>query len=92
MTLPALIMGIVISTIYGVIFHLWKGGSAGRLLLYLILGWLGFWVGHTIGDRLDWSFQRVGPLNLGLASGLSILLLFLGDWLTKIETPENDNG
>jgi len=85
MTLPSLIFGILISSLYGAAFHLIRGGSFGRLLLYLILGWTGFWIGHLLAGRLGWSFGRVGPLNLGTATLASILFLVVGHWLSLVE-------
>jgi len=35
MTLPALLFGLVLASVYGTAFHFWKGGSLGKLLLYL---------------------------------------------------------
>jgi hypothetical protein len=49
MTLPALVFGFVVSTFYGIVFHLWKNGGLGRLLLYVILSWIGFLLGHLVG-------------------------------------------
>jgi uncharacterized membrane protein YeaQ/YmgE (transglycosylase-associated protein family) len=85
MTIPALLFGFVLSTLYGAAFHFWRGGGAGRLLLYLILGWLGFWTGQFIGDRLGWSFASLGPLNLGMATLGSFLFLGAGYWLSLVE-------
>jgi hypothetical protein len=47
MTIPSLLFAILISTFYGVAFHVWRGGSAGRLILYVILGW-------TLDRRIFW--------------------------------------
>ena len=90
MTLPALILGFLISTLYGAAFHVWRGGGAGRLLLYLILGWLGFWAGHWLAVRMEWSLYSVGPLRLGVATIGSLALLVLGYWLSLVDTePQN---
>jgi hypothetical protein len=85
MTLPSLIFGIVLSSLYGAAFHLIRGGSFGRLLLYLILAWSGFWVGHFLAEQLGWNFASVGSLNLGMASIVSILFLIVGYWLSLVE-------
>lgn len=85
MTLPALILGIVLSTLFGALFHLWRGGSGGRLLLYLILGWLGFWAGHIAAQLLGWNFGKVGPLHLAPATFISLLVLFTGHWLSQVQ-------
>ena len=88
MTLPALVLGLVISTLLGVVFHLWRGGNAGRLLLYLILGWIGFWGGHFLASFLGWSFLSIGELHLGVAIAGSLLFLFIGHWLSLTEPQE----
>jgi len=85
MTLPAILFGIVLSTAYGTAFHFWKDGGLSKLFLYIILAWLGFWIGHFIGDKIGWNFAAVGPINTGLATLGSALFLFVGDWLGHIE-------
>lgn len=85
MTLPAFVFGIVLSTVYGTAFHFWKGGSVSRLFLYIILSWLGFWTGHLIGSALRWSFAAAGPINAGMATLGSAIILFVGEWLSRVE-------
>ena len=85
MTLPALLFGIVLSSIYGAAFHFWKGGSLGKLVLFLLLAWAGFWSGHLLGGLLKWDFAAVGPLNTGMATFGSAIFLFGGEWLSRVE-------
>ena len=85
MSTPVLIFGLVISTLFGAAFHLWRGGGSGRLLLYLILGWLGFWLGHVVGNLLGWTFGSIGQLRLGMASLTSVAFLAVGYWLSLVE-------
>jgi hypothetical protein len=85
MTLPALLFGFIVSTLYGAAFHLWRGGGAGRLILYLVLGWAGFWIGHIAAGWLGWTFGSLGPLHLGMATLTSLVFLGLGYWLSLIE-------
>ena len=85
MTLPSFLLGVIISTLYGAVFHLWKRGGFGRLLLYLLLGWIGFWAGHALAGYLGWKFDSLGPLHLGAATLGSFLLLFIGYWLSLVE-------
>jgi len=85
MTIPALIFGIFLSTLYGAAFHFWRGGGQKRLILYILLGWTGFWLGQIIGTKLGWSFADVGPLNLGMATLGSALFLGIGYWLSLVE-------
>jgi len=85
MTIPALLFGILISTLYGAAYHLWRGGGAGKLVLFLILGWIGFWAGHAIGNYLNWTFGSLGQLRLGMATLSSLVFLSLGHWLSLVE-------
>jgi hypothetical protein len=85
MTLPAIFFGIILSTIYGTAFHFWKGGSLNRLILYILLSWFGFWIGHIAGVALGWSFAPAGPINAGMATLGSVIFLFVGEWLSRVE-------
>lgn len=85
MPLPTLILGILISTLYGALFHFWRGGSLGRLILYLVLGWLGFWTGHTLAGLWGWTFASLGTLRLGAATIGSFIFLAIGYWLSLVE-------
>ena len=81
MTIPSLILGGVIATLYGAAFHLIRGGGPGRLLVYIILSWIGFWSGQLIAERFSWGFIEIGSLHLGIASITSILLMIIGYWI-----------
>jgi hypothetical protein len=90
MTLPAFLFAVIVSSFYGAAFHFWRGGGLGQLLLFLILGWLGFWVGHAIANGTGWQLMRVGALNLGVGSLASAFFLFVGNWLAHIEVAEDE--
>ena len=85
MTLPAFLFGLMLSSFYGAAFHLWKGGSLKKLFLLLILAWVGFWVGHLLAASLGWTFFAIGPVNTGMATLGSALVLFVGNWLSQVE-------
>jgi uncharacterized membrane protein YeaQ/YmgE (transglycosylase-associated protein family) len=85
MSIPTLILGLILSTLYGALFHLWRGGNAGRLLLYLILAWLGFWLGQFLGNYLKFSFDTLGQLHIVIATLGSFILLFIGYWLSLVQ-------
>jgi hypothetical protein len=88
MTLPALLFGVLLSTAYGAAFHFYRGGSMNRLVLYLILGWLGFWAGHYLGWSMAWDFFAVGPLYVGAATLGSLIFLVVGYYLSNFEIPQ----
>jgi uncharacterized membrane protein YeaQ/YmgE (transglycosylase-associated protein family) len=85
MTIPAVIFGIILSTLYGAAFHFWRGGDKKRLVLYILLSWVGFWLGQFIGTSLGWTFAEVGALNVGMATLGAGLFLGVGYWLSLVE-------
>lgn len=85
MTPQAILFGMLVATLIGALFHLWRGGSLKRLLLYIVLSWFGFWSGHLLAAQLNWNFGAVGALNLGMAIIVAVLVLALGYWLSLVK-------
>jgi hypothetical protein len=85
MTLPTLFFALLIALFYGAVYHLIRGGGFWRLFLYFSLSITGFVIGHLIGIWRGWTFIPLGSLNLGLSSIGSVMILILGDWLSRIE-------
>jgi len=85
MTIPTLLFALLIALLYGAVYHLIRGGGFWRLVLYLFLGVLGFAVGHLVGLWRGWVFIPLGSLNLGVSSIGSIVVLVIGDWLSRFE-------
>jgi hypothetical protein len=86
MTLPAIFFGFIISSFFGTAFHFWKGGGGLKLLFYVILSWIGFWAGHMMMNYMGWNFGSIGPLHALAGCVSSLIFLFLGDWLSQMET------
>ncbi|MFZ2098091.1 MAG: hypothetical protein WAV05_15770 [Anaerolineales bacterium] len=91
MSIPTIFLGLILSTLYGALFHLWRGGNAGRLLLYLLLAWIGFWLGQLLGNYLKVSFDTLGQLHLGMATLGSLILLAIGYWLSLVQVESKPN-
>ena len=86
MSNPAtLLLGVALATMYGAGFHVWQGGGARRLALYLLAGWLGFALGHILGNILGIQFFMIGQLNFVTATIGSVLALGLARWLVIAE-------
>lgn len=85
MYLPALILGLLIASLYGALYHLVRNGGFWRLVLYLALAWLGFAAGHFLATWLGWVFLPIGELDTGPATLGSLVFLGAGDWLSRIE-------
>lgn len=64
MNVPAVYLGFLIATLLGFAFHAARGGSLGRLILYLLTAWLSFFLGHLLGSALGWEAGRLGSLHL----------------------------
>ena len=90
MPIPTLLVALLFVLLYGSIYHLLRGGGIGHLLLYLGLSALGFGGGHLISLWLRWDFMPIGQINLGISSIGSLIILVVGDWLSRIEaSPES---
>jgi hypothetical protein len=85
MTLPAILFGILVSTFYGALFHLIFGGNLGRLILYILFSWAGFWAGHFLGYSQEWVFLKLGTLQLGTATIGSLIVMAGGYWLSLVD-------
>lgn len=88
MTIAGLILGMVISSLTGLFFHILKDGGIGKLMLYLVLSWVGFWGAQLVGMALKWEFLNVGALLVGLDLAGSILFLLVGNWLSLVNKDE----
>lgn len=81
MNLPMLFFGVLLSSLYATVFHLWRGGGFLRLVVYLLLSWLGFWLGHMLGGQVGWTLGDLGSLHALPATLGSLIMLALGYWL-----------
>jgi hypothetical protein len=86
MTIPALLVALLFILLYGAIYHLLRGGGIGHLFLYFVLSALGFGAGHLLSLWLNWDFFPIGQINLGLSSVGSLIILIVGDWLSRVES------
>lgn len=82
----ALVLGFLLATAYGAGFHLLLGGPARRIVLYVLASWLGFVVGHFLGDILNIELLKLGVLHLFSASLGSWIALLASWWLSAHES------
>ena len=83
MTIPSLLLGLIIATLAATIFHFIRGGNGWRLLLFIGLSLVGFFLMQWVSAVFDWSLLSVGALETGLGVVGSGLFLILGDWLIR---------
>jgi hypothetical protein len=81
MTLSTILFGFICALLMGSGFHLWKGGGLGRLIQYLVVSILGFWLGQFLAVFFQWQLVPVGALQFGFSLTGSGLFLLLAFWL-----------
>ncbi|MGB1288353.1 MAG: hypothetical protein ACPG7F_17590 [Aggregatilineales bacterium] len=83
---PNLTFAFIIATLFGAVFHLVVGGDAGKLVLYLITGWIGFLLGQMAGDTFGFTLLAIGRLNIVAAAAGAIFALLSVYILSKRRT------
>ena len=91
MPIPTIVFGILLSTLYGAIYHLLRGGTTRSMLLFLALAWAGFWLGDTLAWYMGWSFASVGNLNAGVATIFCLAFMLLGDLLRSMRSASDSS-
>ncbi len=68
---PTFTLGFIIATLMVTVTHMLVGGEARRLALLLLAGWLGFSIGHILGNLFEITVFDIGQLHLvsGLVGG-----------------------
>jgi len=82
---PILTFSLVLSTLMSAVFHLIVGGGGRRLVLFLLAGWLGFFIGHGLGYLFEVNVFNIGALYFFPALLGGILALFVTHILTNRE-------
>ncbi len=92
MNITSTLFGWIVAILLGALFHLWRDGGFWKLVAYLFFSCLGFWLGNLAFSAMDVNFLQVGHVNLGGGILGSIILLFLGHWVTLINLPSGKQG
>lgn len=77
-TAAGIVFGFLVATLYGAAFHLFVGGPPRRIILYILSSWIGFSIGHFVGDLLGIDLLKLGAVHLFTAS--------LGSWIALISS------
>lgn len=84
-TASALVLGFFLATTYGAGFHVIFGGPARRIFLYVLSAWMGFALGHFLGDLFHINWLKLGALHLFSASLGAWIALFASHWYVANE-------
>jgi uncharacterized membrane protein YeaQ/YmgE (transglycosylase-associated protein family) len=82
-TASGIVLGFLLATIYGAAFHLFVGGPPRRIILYVIASWVGFTIGHIVGDLLSFDILKLGAVHLLSASVGAWIALILSWFLER---------
>lgn len=74
---PWLLLSALLSTAYGAVFHLWRGGDLRRLWLFLAASWIGFGLGQATGALFGGSFALLGEVHVLEATAGSLIALLV---------------
>ena len=85
MNLSSYIFGLILATLLAAIFHLWRDGGFWKLMIYIGLSWVGFFVGNWAAGSAGIKILVVGPVYLGGGILGSIIFLFLGHWILQVK-------
>jgi uncharacterized membrane protein YccC len=61
---PTVYLGFLIASLIGLAFHALRGGTLGRLVLFVVTAWVAFFLGHALAAVMGWDAGRLGGLNL----------------------------
>ncbi|MCK5923573.1 MAG: hypothetical protein KAG66_21745 [Methylococcales bacterium] len=84
-TAAGIIFSFLIATAYGSGFHLFMGGPARRIALYLFSAWIGFTIGHFLGDLFNITLLKLGVIHLFSASFGAWIALIVAWFLVRNE-------
>ncbi|NKQ36419.1 MAG: hypothetical protein HF973_12480 [Chloroflexi bacterium] len=80
------VLGFLLATAYGAAFHFIVGGPARQILLYILASWVGFAIGHFLGDFINLELFKLGTLHLFSASLGAWTALVASHWFVSNES------
>ncbi|NOZ50678.1 MAG: hypothetical protein GXP37_11625 [Chloroflexi bacterium] len=78
---PSLLLILILSLIYGTLFHLWRGRTWGDLGLFLLVALVGMLVAQPLGTVLGLNILKIGSTYLLEGTVLAWLLMLAVAWL-----------
>lgn len=80
------VLGFLLATAYGAAFHFIVSGPARQILLYILASWVGFTIGHFLGDFINLELFKLGTLHLFSASLGAWTALVASHWFVSNES------
>ena len=83
MTIQAILFILIISAFYGCLFHVITGGNFFTMIVDIFIAIAGFFTGQFIGNIVGREVLRVGVINLGWGTAISIVFLIVGGMISR---------
>lgn len=78
--LPALILSVVLASLYASLAHFFFGRTWRDMLWYWVAGWLGFLLGGLSAVWFGWDWGRVGLVPVAAGSVGAWVALLAARW------------
>lgn len=88
---PSFVFGLLLATFYGALAHLIFGGGGRSLLFYILAAWVGFSIGHAVGQVMGIRLLSVGPVNV-LTGTLGALIAVVTTAILSSRRVNNQQG
>ena len=80
---PALLLSLVLASLYGALFYLWQGRRLRDMLFYWLAALVGFASGHIVGALWGFVPWTIGQVHVIEATIVAILFLMIARWLRQ---------
>jgi uncharacterized membrane-anchored protein len=85
---PALILSLVLASVYAMGFYLWRGRRLRDLLFFWLAAVVGFASGQIAGQMLNTIPWAIGQVHAIEATLVSFVFLFIAAWLRQEDKPK----
>ncbi|MEJ2735253.1 MAG: hypothetical protein P8189_17095 [Anaerolineae bacterium] len=80
---PALLLSLVLASIYGALFYLWQGRRLRDMLFFWLAALVGFASGHIVGALWGFVPWTIGQVHVIEATIVAILFLMIARLLRQ---------
>ena len=80
---PAVVLSIVVASLYGGLFHVLRGRKLTDFVLYWLASLIGFGLGQVLGNALNLGIMMIGLVHIVEASAISWVALLVARWLKQ---------
>ena len=85
---PALLLSLVLASLYATVFYLWQGRRLRDLLFFWLASVIGFASGHLVGVIWDFVPWTIGQVHVIEGTIVALLLLLIARWLRQEKKPK----